>query len=211
MGRFWTVVSHVRISEESYGHESGGLFGTRGLEFRRPLGQAATPRRLALAVWSAEENQVREGAGLLGGERRLMNWRSASKALPKCPCIEEIVEARACRVILLTPAFFADGWKPNRLLHPQPSVTPQLLTACVGRPAVVSGWDFAARGAKPTRRLAPAGSTYFIQFTADDDADAIRKWVEDFWMEPVSDDESSCDEGFGLAALGVGRYLGDAT
>ncbi|NTV66005.1 MAG: hypothetical protein HGA65_21065, partial [Oscillochloris sp.] len=54
---------------------------------------------------------------------------------------------------------------------------------------------------KATRRLAPAGSVYFLRLAGTEDA--IRAWVEQTWMQCVSDNQQSRDDGFGLAVLGI--------
>lgn len=196
--------THVALKESSYASEEGKLFGTRGLEFRVAAERGF--HRLALAAWSDENHvgrTVAEGAGHLGGERRLMVWRTSRTPAPRCPCAKVIAEKGACRVILLSPAHFEAGWRPRWLLESgrEWGVSIELVAACVGRPAVVSGWDFENRSPKPTRRLAPSGSTYFLRLTGG--AKAIEEWAENLWLCPVSDDAQSRHDGFGLAALGV--------
>ena len=62
----------------------------------------------------------------------------------------------------------------------------------------------AGQGApKPTRRLTPAGSVYFIRFAESDDAQAIEAWARNLWMRCISEDQQSVRDGFGLAVLGV--------
>ncbi len=114
------------------------------------------------------------------------------------------MNAKACRAVLLTPACFTQGFRPTWLLQTRHGVTPTLIGAAVGRPAVVSGWDYAARPGrpKPARRLAPAGSVYFLKLGASSD-DAICAWVNAIWMQCVSDDAQDRTDGFGLAALGA--------
>ncbi len=70
----------------------------------------------------------------------------------------------------------------------------------------ISGWDYAAvnadgkRGApKPTRRLVPAGSVYFLNLENAN----VEKFIEEVWLKAVSDDEQSRKDGFGIALLGA--------
>jgi len=150
----------------------------------------------------------------LGGERRLMSWRLSTVALAACSdsLAETIAQKGYCRLILLTPAVFSNPYRPAWLLEPRDGVTPSLQAALVPRSQVVSGWDMAAQrtdkegkmiyGApKPTRRLAPAGSVFFLRL--DGDAEAIQKWVRNYWMCEVSDAALDRHDGFGLAALGT--------
>ncbi|WP_043097972.1 type III-B CRISPR module-associated Cmr3 family protein [Kallotenue papyrolyticum] len=191
---------HVSINPASQTAEEGRLFQTIGLEFTGPERE-----RLALAV---ESDGVfahwRGGLAPIGGERRLATWRPQPWTLPRCPdgLRQRIMRERACRLILLTPAFFAQGYRPTELLNEREGVRPQLVAAAVPRPQVVSGWDLRIDRPKPSRRLAAAGSVYFLKLAADSDA-AIGRWIDAIWMQNVSDDAQACRDGFGLAALGT--------
>lgn len=191
---------HVALNDETFTHIDGGLFGTRGLEFTRARKDRA-PLRLALALRSDCNDDVNEGAGRLGGERRLMRWQKSVDGPPDCPCRKQIIADGACRMILLTPAYFEDGWRPAWIDKEAKGVTIHLQAACIGRPATVSGWDFVLKKPKPTRRLVPAGSVFFLNLEGTDEA--IGEWVDRTWMSPVSDEENAARDGFGLAALGV--------
>lgn len=186
---------HVGIDREKRTAREGVLFQTRGLEF------TVERRRLGLAV--ATDAVLRPGLAPLGGERRLVAWRQSQRSLPACPpqVRAAIVRDRACRVLLLTPACFAGGYRPRWLLEPFQGVEARLVGAAVSRPQVVSGWDFASQRPKPTRRLAPAGSVYFLRLEGD--SEAIERWVDARWLACVSDEEQDRRDGFGLAALGV--------
>jgi CRISPR-associated protein Cmr3 len=205
--------------------QDGQLFQTRGLEFTRCLEQKlATAKRLALAVCIDNHllaEQIKEGLAPLGGERRIVAWRKSEKELPG-ECLSEIqtqvAKDRSCRVVLLTPAYFASGSRPAWLLSEQHNVKVELAALANGRAQVISGWDFEyyankngrkVRGQpKPTRRLMPAGSVFFLRFIAGEGAH-IRTWVERMWMHCVSDDSVDGDssqyrnDGFGLAAVGT--------
>jgi CRISPR-associated protein Cmr3 len=196
---------HVRIDPQTLTGEEGALFQTSGLEFARPINrdrEGTIPvTRLALAL--ATDAQFDEGIAPLGGERRLTRWRSSDNELPRLP--EEvkiaIVSSRACRVLLLTPACFKEGYRPTWLLERRQGVKPTLKAVTIQRPHVVSGWDFELGRPKPTRRLAPAGSVYFLSLEGDDAA--ILQWVEEMWMQCISDEKQDRWDGFGLAALGT--------
>jgi CRISPR-associated protein Cmr3 len=87
-------------------------------------------------------------------------------------------------VLLTTPLPTGKGWaRPWR-----PSLLDNhLVAAAVPAPLVVSGWDLARNGPKPTRFAAPAGSVYFLDGPADD------------LPESLADNDD--------APLGWGRYL----
>ncbi len=204
---------HVKIDPETLTSSDGDLFQTEGLEFtqRRETQSLAHAGRLALMVATAADAQLQPRPGLshMGGEKRVVTWRKADTALPGCPeeLLTQVVKTGRCRIVLLTPAYFAQGFRPTWLLQERAGVQPTLRAVAVQRPQVVSGWDFEQRKAKPTRRLAPAGTVLFLQL--DGAKAAIEKWVAQTWMQCVSDDSETGDteqfrrDGFGLAVVGT--------
>lgn len=199
---------HVAIDPATQTGEDGKLFMTSGLTFWRAADDTefrfGAAKRLALLV-EAETGKMPQRTGFdpLGGERRLMHWRPTDYLLPELPkeLADAIVTAGHCRIILLTPGYFAQGWLPTDLRQERHGVRPDLLAAVVGSPVVPSGWDLKKREAKPTRRLAPAGSVYYLKLTGDEAA--VRAWLEEVWFRSVSDAADDQAAGFGLAAVGV--------
>ena len=115
-----------------------------------------------------------------------------------------IAADKRCRVVLLTPAHWKAGYKPdlsNESLWKHNGVTPQLRAVANSKPTVVSGWDFKHNQAKPSRRLTAAGSVLFLEL--DGTAEQRRAWAEAMWMHCISDDEQACRDGFGLAVVGA--------
>jgi CRISPR-associated protein Cmr3 len=217
--------THVALDPDTWAAREGQLFQTRGLEFTRCAEPGlGNTRRLAMALSVGDQALAqRIGAGLapLGGERRTVAWRASVKQLPR-ECLGEIAtqvaKDRACRVVLLTPAYFTSGSRPTWLLSKQHNVKPDLIGFANAREQVISGWDFEYYGSKngrvvrgqpkPTRRLMPGGSTFFLKLAANSDSE-IRGWVEQMWMNCVSDDaidgppDQYRHDGFGLAVIGV--------
>lgn len=206
--------THVQIdaSRGTVGDEGGRLFSTQGLQFRHHERPAKEPpsknvdlkkeRAFGIAVDVAEDIANRPSVGTLGGERRMVSWRQAQVQFPTMPAglIEGIVKSKKCRVVLLTPAYFAQGWYPGYLLSAQHNVQPTLLAAAAGRAQVLSGWDMAAGKPKPSNRFMGAGSVYFLELQGSD-AD-IATWVQRLWFQNISDDAQARRDGFGLAVVG---------
>jgi len=208
---------HVAIDPDGQVAREGMLFGTTGLRLAvgTPEALSAT-RELAIFVdfdsSAVPDRALTPGLGPAGGKRRLVRWRpSGEVALPEVPSwlIEHVERARTdtplrLRVVLVTPAIFEQGYRP------QPGASPllpagggaRLLAAVVPRPLTISGWDFARRCPKPTRRVVEAGSVYWVELGGD--AAARIAWVESIWMRNVSDDAQDRRDGFGLAVVGVG-------
>jgi CRISPR-associated protein Cmr3 len=135
----------------------------------------------------------------LGGERRLVHWKTCESKLWECPpLVRTALETTTkVRLILATPAIFTGGWKPN-LAH-GPLKDFKLVGVSSGRWKAVSGWSLAPpRGPKAIRRMVPAGSVYF--FTCEKGTAAA---LADQWLTSVSDDEQEQRDGFGLATWGT--------
>lgn len=188
---------HVSIDPETGRALDGALFSTAGRRMVTAI-DAATKGIIGLGLRT--EAMIREGVASAGGERRMVRWRVADKALPDAPkAVLKSVEEGAVRVVLATPAIFQHGWRPERLFDaPDGS---ELVAACVGRPEVVSGWDFATNSARPTRRCAPAGSVYFLRLGGD--RATRRSWAEAAWLQPRSDADTNRLDGYGSLLLGA--------
>ena len=200
---------HVSIKKTSQTAENGALFQTSGLEFMavekdeeggKPP-RLDTAMRLALAVRT--DAAVTAGLGFLGGERRAVQWSPIDDSFPVCPnkIRKRIKQDKHCRLILLTPGLFEQGYLPS--LNPQITggVKATIVAAAVNRYQTVSGWDYDKQLPKPTQCLAPAGSVYFLKL--DGDETAINQFIDAMWMHNISDDEQDRRDGFGLAVLGI--------
>jgi CRISPR-associated protein Cmr3 len=190
----------------------GMLFQTAGLRFLQKGKIPLAPRRFALSLWCQGATvagrclELRQQLAPLGGERRLARWSPASEGWPEMPgeLKETIVESRRARLVLLTPALFEHGPLPAWSGGAWPlgkGVNVSIRAAAIPRPEVVSGWDLAKGTAKPTRRLVPAGSVYFVELAGT--PEALRQWCEETWLACVSDDAQDRRDGFGLAVLGT--------
>jgi CRISPR-associated protein Cmr3 len=210
---------HVAIQPGERVGMNGQLFQTKGLRFtqnQQPKGEPmkwGNVRQLALSIRTSGGTvhgapmELRNELAPLGGERRLARWRkSEKKEWPKCPeeILEVIGKSKTARVVLVTPAVFKQGalpgWNGKSWPHGG-NVIATVQGACVGRPEVVSGWDFAENKPKISRRLAPAGSVYFVRLKGS--KEEIEQWARETWLSSVSDDEQDQRDGFGLAMVGV--------
>ncbi|KHG65652.1 MULTISPECIES: type III-B CRISPR module-associated protein Cmr3 [Thermus] len=203
------VRTHVSLDPSTGTGLEGALFQTQGLEFRvkrKRDKESGFGGRLALVLWPEDGVSV-EGIHPLGGERRLAYWHSGGPQIPLVPerLVEALLQNRAARLVLLTPAFFHGAYLPEegRFLGAT------AVAAAVGRPLVVSGWDLKAGRPKPTRRAVPAGSVYFLRLPQAWGEAEVREWIAGIWFQNLSDREQDRKDGYGLAALGVwsGRPL----
>lgn len=210
--------SHLALEPGERVGMDGFLFETDGLRFLAAVPGAGklAVRRLALGL-RTPGGQIGERTlaltrelAPLGGERRLARWRPATGApWPTLPpgIRERVIAERRARIVLLTPGEFSAGSLPGWSGGPIPGlsadaarVTATVSAACVPRAEVVSGWELRRGQAKPSRRLAPAGSVYWVELGETGDPGA---WCDALWLRPVSDDDQARRDGYGLSAIGV--------
>lgn len=209
--------THLAIKPGQRVGDEGAIFVTEGLRFLTPKGEgsALAVDRMALSVRVGEDPQgrllgeslaLREELAPLGGERRLARWRQQRQPWPELPAAirEKVAATGKARLVLLTPALFGAGALPLWSGRPFPgheNVKVRVRAAAVPRAGVVSGWDLAAGKPKSTRRLAAAGSVYFVDIEGSrEDREAFCERV---WLQPISDAEQDRRDGFGLVALGI--------
>lgn len=196
---------HVSIDSETETAGEGLLFQTAGLEFNAcPSDEEKVLSALQRYTLVVETDaDLSPGVGFLGGERRIVHWMPSDRELPACPSAirQPILAHRHCRLLLTTPALFDTGYLPTRLQHTVPNLEITVVAAAVRRYQAISGWDVDKGRAKPSRRVAPAGSVYFLSLHGDDEA--IEQFIDRVWMQTVSDEEQDRRDGFGMALLGV--------
>jgi CRISPR-associated protein Cmr3 len=186
---------HVAIDPNTGTAVDGALFATDGLRFWRRMGQ--TEVRTALAFQTDAERFGLELA-TLGGERRLSHVRAYGGGLPTQPpgLKDKLAGESRARVLMATPACFPAG-SASESVHGQ-----KVVAVCVGRPDIMSGWDMEKCGPKPTRRLVPAGSVYWVELPNSSEARA--DWLARAWAQPASEQaEQDRVDGFGMTFVGV--------
>ncbi len=204
---------HVAIADGMGTGEEGLLYTVQFLSFERYRWekQPVAEQWSLLARVEADEAVNWQGAGLLGGEKRLAAIeRAPDNAWLACPneLQSALASAQRVRMVLATPAIFSRGWRPGWLndhLQGEPPGAPglrlKLVSAAVRRREAVSGWDMRARPPqpKPTRLMAPAGSVYFFEVLNGDPS----VLADTAWLQPVSDSEQHRRDGYGLALWAI--------
>jgi CRISPR-associated protein Cmr3 len=144
----------------------------------------------------------------LGGKRRLAIAEDVTEALFAAP--PDLPErSPGLRLVLATPAEFQRGWLPDGLERSTHEDKPAwaghlpgvdepvvLRAALVPRPLELSTWDMVRGAPRPTRRLVPAGATYFFQKVSGQDFSALSA----LWLTAWG---GGRDEGLGLVLPGL--------
>lgn len=111
----------------------------------------------------------------IGGEGRLCaivrtEWEPAySQDAFTAALVRAIRQGRRFCLVLMTPAFWESGWRPDFLTRDgqlklqNGTIKANLVAAAVGEPLPVGGWDLARGKPKPMRKAVPAGSVYFFE------------------------------------------------
>ena len=195
----WTLLhdqrTHVAIDGTTKTATDGSLFSTDGVVF-----SSSSKEEFSIAFSAQDDSltQWQDKPCFLGGERRLAHLRAINHEItPSAELVQALIEAKSWRVILITPALFSEGAQPKEIWNQQ------VQTCVVGRPVALSGWDYVLSAPKPSRRMVPAGSVYWIN-VANRSADQKKKLLFDSWMTSCSTQEQDQKDGFGISLLGVG-------
>ncbi|HXG59806.1 MAG TPA: type III-B CRISPR module-associated protein Cmr3 [Planctomycetota bacterium] len=162
--------------------------------------------RLAVAVEGEGVAPLRDkGILRLGGEGRMARWEKSTAGRWPAGFMREGRFAWT----FVTPAIFMEGqtagWKPSRICKRENGwvlddgdVRARLVGVRLPTMVPVSGWDIAARSAKPLRLAVPAGAVYYFELERGDP-------VQKYHARSVSD--VGAQEGFGIVLVGGWDYV----
>lgn len=202
------VRSHARIDRGSQVVDEVFRTAARDFFVQKVAGGSANEAVSMLArLGSQQAEQVPSGIMTMGAERRPV-WAAEPKDNTLWGICDglgpQLAQAKRVRMLLATPALFANGWLPGWIdattyagsPPSHPSLKLKLYSAIVPRHRGISGWDMTSNTPKPTRRLAAAGSVYYFEIVAG-------SWDDALWLAPVSDCEQDRRDGFGLTLWGI--------
>ncbi|MCC7201902.1 MAG: type III-B CRISPR module-associated protein Cmr3 [Nitrospirae bacterium] len=143
----------------------------------------------------------------LGGDNRSARYLVTSwDELSTDRIRKKIADTKRFKLVLTTPAIFNKGWLPGwingdtRQGQIEGAIV-KLVTACVGKPIGIGGYDFANNRSKVMKKAAPAGSVYYFEFV-NGSVDAL---FEKMWLKSISDERAK--EGFGITLIGGFDYV----
>jgi len=162
------------------------------------------------ALWAEVDGVSLDVKGFLrfGGEGRAATYEELQQQ--ECLCaLSEFNFARNAKrfkVVLVTPAWFSDGWQPkdgdwSKIF----GTSVRLVGAAIPRPILLGGFDVAKGVPKPMRAFVPAGAVYFFE------ADETMQFPDDFAFTETPDEvrqqngnaNAWAQIGLGAALIGV--------
>lgn len=139
-----------------------------------------------------------EGLIKLGGEAKTAKFKKIEDKpsfleSPQKEAIKSLInKKKKFKIILNTPAIFKNGWKPDLTRF---GLNAKLVTAILGKPLSIGGWDMEKKQAKPMYKAVPAGSVFYYE--------SLEGEIDNLMENTFSISDFRGNEGFGLYILGV--------
>lgn len=139
----------------------------------------------------------KEGVLKLGGEGKAVRYHNSEFQLPDTreTVVKRIKETGIIKIYFATPAIFETGWVPDEKIINGPDYKLKLITASIGSPVSIGGWDMGKGGHKTMMRGMPAGSVYYFKILNGD----VEKIYQHLHYRNISE---RANEGFGLIMVG---------
>ncbi len=149
----------------------------------------------------------KRGMMKLGGEGKASSYKPYTDNI-KIDLPQFNKDEKEFKLVLTTPAIFKNGWLPERineksLIGEFNGLKLKLLTAAIGKPVNIGGFDIKDGMPKPMFKAVPAGSVYYFRIIKGD----TKKVIEAFNNKSISDIYP--EQGFGIAFVGKIQDEGD--
>lgn len=189
-------------------------------EERTGIGKGRTTRTVETGrLYSVEYFRLSEGCGFavevdntkllpesgmlrLGGDNRSARYSTVSwNDIAVNSIKEKILETKRFKLVFTTPAIFNQGWLPEGIDDKTMQgsingIAVRLISACIGKPIGIGGFNLVKKMPKPMKKAVPAGSVYYFELK-DGNVDAL---LGNLWLKSISDEKSQ--EGFGITLIG---------
>ena len=161
-------------------------------------------------------NNVLEKNGILtlGGEGKMAYYQSVDleddKILPK----RITAGGKLLKIYLATPAIFEKSWIPDFLdgnfEYKNSDFQCKFVSACVGKPIYIGGWNLKEKKPRPLYKAIPPGSVYFFE-VGGDTGRFIEKFHNTRYFQSLGKNSRYLKDlsnlGFGLTFVGKWEYL----
>lgn len=172
--QLWKTESRVGLARDhaSRSAEEGKLYSPSFIRLHKEV-------QLAIWVDGIPDDWTIPDLNAFGGESRLAycKMETSERPLPEVPA-EKIRECGRFTVSLLTP-FLLPSTSQGQQTHPRLGDTlhslsgARIVSACIGKPIRIGGWNSVHQEPEPLQAYLPAGSTWFCELTRPDALDSL--------------------------------------
>ncbi|MDR4506855.1 MAG: type III-B CRISPR module-associated protein Cmr3 [Candidatus Brocadiaceae bacterium] len=173
---------------------TGALYSVEYFRFAKDIGFAVE--------LDGVENFPSQGLLRLGGDHRSAFYKESPFSLPDKEKVKnKIKDTGLFKIIFLTPAIFEKGWMPdwidaNSGIGTVNNITLKLISAALGKPVHIGGFDLVKKTPKDMKRAVSAGSIFYLQL----EKGSIDEVFDAFWLKSISTEKRN--EGFGITIIG---------
>lgn len=189
----------IRKSKTSRSVETGGLYSVEYFRLNKDIGFAV----------EVDNTKLLPEFGILrlGGDNRSARYSKTSwNEISTEPIKKKIADTKQFKLILTTPAIFINGWLPsgidlNTMQGQINGIEIKLISASIGKPVGIGGYDFVKNHPKVMKKAVPAGSVYYFELKEG----TVDSLFERLWLKSISDERKQ--EGFGITWIGGFDYV----
>lgn len=173
---------------------TGALYSVEYFSFKEDIGFAVELDGI--------EKFPPEGLLRLGGDHRSAFYRESSISLPDREKVKnKIKDTGRFKIVFLTPALFNNGWLPDWIdagsgMGTLNNITLKLISAAVGKPVHIGGFDLVKKTPKDMKKAVSPGSVFYFQLKNG----SIDEVFDTFWLKSISTEKQN--EGFGITIIG---------
>ncbi|MFB6088392.1 MAG: type III-B CRISPR module-associated protein Cmr3 [Candidatus Aenigmatarchaeota archaeon] len=185
----------IKKSKKTGSSEEGMLYRVEMLRLEKKDG-----KKMSLCVDFENLKVPEKGLAKFGGEGKAVYYESGNNFNLSANRISE--GSNQFKIYLATPAIFEKGWIPgwlneNNLEGSFNGIDLKLLSAVIGKPIPIGGFDMKKKRPKPLQKAVPAGSVYYFEIINGNTENAYSS----FHQKAISDVYP--EQGFGIAYCGV--------
>jgi CRISPR-associated protein Cmr3 len=198
-GRVGIKLDAAKTTEEGYFYK---------VEFLRLNNDVKLNNEIKLALWLGEKAEVVEqhiekrGMLKLGGESRFVKYelkegKQLSQFQNKWESIKDTINTdKIFKLYIATTALVKENkkftWDIEQIIKHKLGIEPLNIYSLLGKPYLISGWNYARNEPKGNKYGIPEGSVYFVEFEGEFN-----------WAKPYLKFGELNKLGYGLAFLGV--------